>query len=120
MNDAVILSHSLVMSRYAGPYVAANSARKAGYQVKILDYFCHHNNIEEYIKPHVGPNTKLLAISSTFVRKKNADMYKRGERSRPSGARNTWYDPMDDQMSFLHCNSTDSNTHLTLPTIYSV
>jgi len=63
MNDAVILSHSLVMSRYAGPYVAANSARKAGYQVKVLDYFLHHDNIEEYIKPHVGPNTKLLAIA---------------------------------------------------------
>ena len=94
MNDAVILSHSLVMSRYAGPYVAANSARKAGYQVKVLDYFLHHDNIEEYIKPHVGPNTKLLAISSTFIYRKTKD-------------RHTWYNILMDEMTCLHCDSKE-------------
>ena len=38
MNDVVILSESYAVVRYAGPYVAARSARAAGYKVKILDH----------------------------------------------------------------------------------
>ena len=67
MNDVVILSESYAIVRYAGPYVAAKSARDAGYKIKILDHITKHPDLIEYTRPHISPKTKLVVISTTFL-----------------------------------------------------
>jgi len=67
MNDVLILSESYAVVRYAGPYVAAKSARDAGYKVKILDHITKHPNLIEYAGPHISTKTKLVIISTTFL-----------------------------------------------------
>ena len=73
MNDVVILSESYAVVRYAGPYVAAKSAREAGYNIKILDHMTKHSNIIEYLKQHLSKNTSLVIISSTFLYSKSVN-----------------------------------------------
>jgi len=71
MSDVLILSSSLSLVKYAGPYVAAKSSRDAGYSVRILDYALSHPDIIDYVRSNVSPRTKLLVISSTFFNFKN-------------------------------------------------
>ena len=63
----MILSESYAVVRYAGPYVAARSARAAGYKVKILDHISKHPDLIEYARPHISSKTKLVVISTTFL-----------------------------------------------------
>ena len=63
----MILSESYAVVRYAGPYVAARSARAAGYKVKILDHITKHPDLIEYARPHISTKTKLVVVSTTFL-----------------------------------------------------
>jgi len=97
MNDVVVLSNSIAVSRYAGPYTASTSAREKGYQVKILDFFTKHPDIEEYIRPHISPKTKLLAISTTFI-------YQKTEKNLE---RQDYYNILVGDAHCLHCDSEE-------------
>jgi radical SAM superfamily enzyme YgiQ (UPF0313 family) len=65
--DAIILSQPMGLIRYAGPYVAAASARDAGYKVGIIDYFTQHKDLFGFIRSLITPTTKLVVISTTFL-----------------------------------------------------
>ena len=103
MNDVVILSNSIGTSRYVGPYVAASSARNAGYQVKILDFFLEHRNIVEYIRPHISAKTKIFAVSTTFIYKQFVKKIK--------VARHNYYNLLLNDMQYLHCNHKEHSFH---------
>ena len=65
--DVLVLNQAISLVRYAGPYVACNSARKAGYRVKILEHFTVAEDIFDSVKAFCGPRTRYVVITTTFL-----------------------------------------------------
>lgn len=87
--DAVILSDTILYGevgnpRYMGPYIIASALRRAGYEVAILDYFTRFPSTDaffEYLAKLIGPETKMIGISSTFLAPFVATLEPRTHRS---------------------------------------
>lgn len=68
------------LSRYIGPYIVANNLKKAGYSVKVVDWFTEKTDIFEYISNFIGSNTLAIGISSTFLTQSVTHLFKDGKR----------------------------------------
>lgn len=87
--DAVLLSDTVLYGevgnpRYMGPYIIASALRQASYKVAILDYFTRFKTQEaffEYLARLIGPETKIIGISSTFLAPFVATLEPRTHRS---------------------------------------
>lgn len=67
MYDAVVLTQSSSLIRYAGPYVAIASAREAGYRIKVVEFFTLFSGLLQYLKAVTSHRTRYLIISTTFL-----------------------------------------------------
>lgn len=58
-----------VLSRYIGPYKVAHWLRKFGYQTQVIDFVTiwQEKNLYKITKKFVSADTKILAISTTFI-----------------------------------------------------
>ena len=83
-------------SRYLGPYTIKNSIKEANpdLSVIVVDYFTKVQNFFEYMEKFVGPNTKYIGISITFLQ------YGLGS-SKGVTEFNLWHTHADDMISWF-------------------
>jgi radical SAM superfamily enzyme YgiQ (UPF0313 family) len=71
LNDVAYYKHP-VPSRAAGGHVIASSLRKNGYSCDVIDWFTMSKDIFSILKQRITQETKLIAISATFLAPKDS------------------------------------------------
>lgn len=73
--DAVIVSdcsngdNNVFLYRYLGPYKVAHACRSQGYSAQVIDYVMSmdYDTLLGYLRKFVDKNTKMVALSATFL-----------------------------------------------------
>lgn len=72
MSEVLLLTDSVVFGtvgngRYMGAYAIASAARRAGFDVTVIDYFTRHPDFFSYVSHFLNEETLCVGISSTFL-----------------------------------------------------
>lgn len=75
--DVIILCHSLISMRKAGPHRIATELRKHGYTCQIIDaaWYFDQQEIATVLNHCVGPSTKVVAWSSTYAQNQHLEQH---------------------------------------------
>jgi radical SAM superfamily enzyme YgiQ (UPF0313 family) len=67
--DVLILCHSIISMRRAGPHRIATELRKSGYSCQIIDccWYFDQDEVKQILDTCIGPNTKVVAWSSPYA-----------------------------------------------------